>query len=274
MSVDRTFTHFVLTRFNALAGYATHPQRRLDPEWLEARFRLFERFCYPSLCAQSVPFEWLVFFDAATPGNFLARIDGYKLVTPVFIDEPLSDDLIARVVAERVSPEATHLITTRIDNDDGFADSYLARVQRCFQGQEKEFVNFPLGYDWKDGRLYYRVARSNTFISLIERIPSDRAQVRTVHCGPHTDLKSIAAVRQVISPPVWEVTVHGGNVVNEVRGIRRLRSGTPREFTAIEAELRVDDTFREISLDVMHSVASALMLPLRQVLRRRRSSSR
>jgi Putative rhamnosyl transferase len=267
MSRRQPFVHVVLTRFNALIGYAKDPDRRIDEAWLEERFRLFDKFCYPSLAAQSVPFNWLVFCDARTPREFLERIEGYSLFTPILTTERLADSDIANAVAERLPADASHVITTRIDNDDAIAGSYLARVQGAFRRQELEFVNFPIGYDWHAGRFYYRIALSNTFISLIERVPTDRSQLRTVHCGEHTQLRRIAPVRQVLSPPIWQVTVHGGNVVNEVLGVRRLWPQPPREFLWQDAQLHADDAFPATIADLVGSMLRLFILPVRRIRR-------
>ena len=260
---ESPYQHVVLTRFNALTGYSDRPEKRIDPVWLTGRFDLFDRFCYPSLQAQRVEFDWLVFFDAGTPVEFRERIDRYDRLTPVYVEEPLTDPLIASAVHERLRPNFDYLITTRVDNDDAIADSYLERVQGEFRSQPLEFVNFPIGFDRCDDRLYLRVARSNTFMSLIERIPRDRSQIRTVHCAPHDHLGSVAPVRQVLAPPLWQVVIHGGNVTNEVLGIRRPGSATPSGFSGEGGQI-ARDRWPAVTGDVVASTAKLLALPIRR----------
>ena len=66
--------------------------------WLEHRFEIFERYCLPSVAAQtSRNFTWLCLFDAATPESCRRRIGGYKSVCPqfrsVFYSAGQADDL-------------------------------------------------------------------------------------------------------------------------------------------------------------------------------------
>lgn len=258
------FVHVLLTRFNALVGYGANPRRRLDPAWLSERFRLFDRFCYPSVCAQTASFHWLVFFDEETPEEFKQLIELHDRITPVYLGGRLTDERIAAFVADRFADSAGHLITTRLDNDDALADDYLERVQSAFHGQDFELVNFPFGYEWCKGRLYHRVARSNTFISLIERMPTDGRLPRTVHCGAHDKLGEVAKVRQLLTPPLWLVTIHGGNAANELLGIRRLRAGEPTGFRRQGGLGLVDDPSAARAGDLVRSVFSLLALPVRR----------
>ena len=175
-------------------------------------------------------FHWLVFFDAATPDTFKDKIAEYDAFTPVFIDGLLSDRRIAEAVRTHVRLDATHLITTRLDTDDAIGDEYLAAVQAQFKGQEREFINVPLGYEWHAGRLYHRMSLSNQFISLIERLSAPDATPQTVHCAPHHQLRSTGEVRQVWTRPMWLVSFHGSNTEGERLGIRRIDGAVPERF--------------------------------------------
>jgi hypothetical protein len=74
---DASFEHFVLTRFNVRES-ADKTDLVLNPVWLQFRFDLFERFCWPSVRAQTTgAFTWLVFFDKDTPEPFRARTERY-----------------------------------------------------------------------------------------------------------------------------------------------------------------------------------------------------
>jgi hypothetical protein len=71
--IGQPFRHVLLTRFNARFA-AKWTELCLDPAWLGHRFSLFERFCYPSVQAQtSTGFTWLVFFHEGTPAYRAAR---------------------------------------------------------------------------------------------------------------------------------------------------------------------------------------------------------
>jgi hypothetical protein len=262
------FVHVLLTRFNVRVGYGAAAWRGADEDWLETRLALFDAFCYPSVRAQTARFRWLVFVDAETPEPFRRRLESYDGATVVYVSGRLADERIAEAVVEHVELDAPHLITTRLDNDDAIGDTYLERVQRAFRGQELEFVNLPLGYEWHAGRLYHRVSRSNTFISLVERVPRSGERPRTVHCAPHTDLRSVAPIRQVVAPPLWLVTIHGGNAANRQLGIRRLRRGVPPAFRR-QGDLRlVDEGLAPAGADLARSTGRLLTAPLSRLERR------
>ena len=82
MQVGVDFTHAIMTRFNVARPKRSDPIR-LDPEWLAGRFDLFEKYCLPSVAAQTArDFHWLVYFDAATPEPLRARIEACRRIFP------------------------------------------------------------------------------------------------------------------------------------------------------------------------------------------------
>ena len=88
------FRHFVITRFNLplfRGSWGGKPDGNLDAAWLEGRFDLFERYCFPSLRAQSCQdFRWLVLLDARTPESFRERMESlrkrYDRLVPCYLD--------------------------------------------------------------------------------------------------------------------------------------------------------------------------------------------
>lgn len=211
------FTHLLLTRFNLRWG----PQYSAPgEEWLAHRFELFERFCYPSVRAQSNQnFRWLVWFDTATPDAFRGRIEGYARwdnFVPLYLE--IYDLEVIREQVSRMIGPAPFLITTRLDNDDALCRDFVDLVQRNFRRQECEFLNFPYGYVWHEQKIYLSKQLSNPFISLIER---GDGRPRTVWYGNHRRVAQLGSLRQVRSGPAWLQVVHERNLLNEVQGIRR-----------------------------------------------------
>ena len=100
MQVGTDFVHVILTRFN-LATPGRESALRNQPGWLAGRFELFERYCLPTLAAQSASparFRWIVYFDDGTPEPFRARIEACRRVadfhpffTPMFPGEQWGD---------------------------------------------------------------------------------------------------------------------------------------------------------------------------------------
>jgi hypothetical protein len=122
----------------------------------------------------------------------------------------------AAIERNRRAP-TSHLITTRLDNDDGLCVDFIQRVQAEFRGQRSEVINFTYGYVWRNGRIYWHADRSSPFASLIECT----ANIRTVWPRWHTRLSELAPIIQVADQPMWLQVVHGANVRNRTRGVRQ-----------------------------------------------------
>lgn len=219
------FQHFVITRFNLPWGKS---ELCLDAAWLDHRFELFEQFCLPSMRGQSAGnFTWLVFFHPATPDPYRSRITEYARwpnFHPVFDAttgevRPMAD-AARRAIAGRISGNTSHVISTRLDNDDAVGRDFLATVQSNFTGQDFEYLNVPRGYIWASGRVYLREHLSNPFISLVEKLDGFRG----VLDAQHGQLSERGRIRQLTSEPLWLQVVHGKNLLNSIIGTRVPRS--------------------------------------------------
>ncbi len=208
-----TFRHIILTRFNVRIEQSAPP----GLDWLEHRFSVFERFCLPSVRAQSCGnFVWVLFCDPDIPPRFRERIRGYaewETLRPIFFRNQFDQGMVRATVAG-FAHSHSHLITSRLDNDDAICRTFVESVQREFRGQDYEFVNFTNGYVWEGGRLWAGRHTSNPFISLIERT----ANYSTVYCGNHMELHLQGPVVQVAEPAAWLQVVHGRNLSNRVWG--------------------------------------------------------
>lgn len=90
-----TFEHYIITRFNLpvfrpkLNG--TEMSSACDEQYLEYRFKLFERYCMPSIKNQTCQnFKWLVLMDARTPDRFKRRLqelhEAYDNLRPFYLN--------------------------------------------------------------------------------------------------------------------------------------------------------------------------------------------
>jgi hypothetical protein len=216
-SHDGQATHFVLTRFNVRNFY--HNAETTD-EWLRERMLLFRQYCMPCFRAQSEKsFNWLVFFDSETP-EWLRRevqVAAQDLFDPVFVEGPFSKEVLTRTIAERCG--TPFAITTRVDNDDAVAVDFIEKIQSCFAEQDLMFVNLVNGAQYAEGKTYLRPYTKNPFSTLIEDI-SKRPPV-TVFVEHHYRIDEFAPVINVrTSHPMWLQVIHGGNVLNELVGLR------------------------------------------------------
>lgn len=210
-------THFVLTRFNVRNFY--HHAEPTD-EWLRERMLLFRQYCMPCFSAQSEKsFNWLVFFDSETP-EWLRRevqVAARDLFEPVFVKGPFSKELLTRSVAERCS--TPFAITTRVDNDDAVAVDFIEKIQSCFAEQDLMFVNLVNGAQYAQGKTYLRPYTKNPFSTLIENI--SKRPPATVFVEHHYRIDKFAPVMNIrTSHPMWLQVIHGGNVLNELVGLR------------------------------------------------------
>lgn len=208
-----TFRHIILTRFNVKIEQSAPP----DADWLEHRFAQFERFCLPSVMAQTCRnFVWVIFCDPEIPALFRSRIQEYArwpALRPIFFRH-VFDQGMARAAVAELARGYSHLITSRLDNDDAICRTYVESLQRNFCGQEFEFLNFTNGYIWQEGRVWSGQHSSNAFISLVERA----SHYSTVYCGNHMELDQQGPIRQIAAPAGWLQVVHGRNLANQVWG--------------------------------------------------------
>ncbi len=221
------FRHLILTRFNVRIEQSGPP----DEAWLEHRFSLFERFCLPSVEAQtSDNFTWILFCDPRIPAPYLDRIRGYArwpAFRPIYFRHQFDQAMVRATVAE-FARGTTHLISTRLDNDDAICRTFVESVQSHFRGQAFEFLNFTNGYVWCDGSIRAAQHGSNPFISLVE----STADYSTVYCGNHMELGQQGPVVQIAEPAAWLQVIHGRNLANRVWG-------TPRQDVDLAAEFAI-----------------------------------
>lgn len=251
MTVAKNFIHVVMTRFN-LATPGREASFRNRPDWLATRFDLFERYCLPGMAAQTEQnFEWIIYFDEATPQEFKDRIARLQQVrpfiayyTPLFPANGWRDSLFASVPARPAS-----LLTTNLDNDDSLAIDYVARLHAAaapFAGGPRHGLNFLNGFVLSGPRLYAHEHPSNAFTNLIE--PFDMSAI-TAPSINHMTLASHAPVHQIEGPGAWLQVVHGGNVSNKIRGRRVSRQLAEERFAGSTIANVCDPGLAELAVD-------------------------
>jgi hypothetical protein len=208
--------HVLLTRFN-LPSAGVESGIRARDGWLDDRVELFERYCLPSVLAQTNQnFSWIIYFDPQSPAWLLNRIDEYATagtVLPIFrasVDRP---ELLADVRAA-TAEQRELLITTNLDNDDGLAVDFVDRLQNAETGHPRAAVYLTTGLISSQDGLYLRRDRHNAFCSVRE------SSVDPVTCWSdwHNLLGRSMPVVELGGAPAWLQVVHGANVSNRVRG--------------------------------------------------------
>lgn len=210
------FQHILLTRMNVdwNLSRTRSQQERNDVDFLNYRFEVFEKTCLPSVNAQTnKDFIWIILLDEETPEIFRERIQAYQTslqILPIYIKS--KETLLATLketILEQLLESTTHLITTNLDSDDVISKRFISSIQDQFRSQDFEFINFPFGYLYqsKEQKLYLREWLTAACHTLIEK----RENFETALKYPHNEISSYK-VRQVITTPMWLMTVHDMNV--------------------------------------------------------------
>ncbi len=273
MDVEQpTFRHVILTRFNVRwEDNPNTPSIGVDPAWLSERFDLFERYCLPSVLAQTERnFDWLLFFNEKTPTAYVDRIRALNLehpfIVPVFCDSlPLAE--VQEAVREVAGGGADWLLTSRLDNDDGIHPDFVATLQQAQSFQQAEVLNYPYGVIFRAGRAYRRRDLSNAFISLSE----PASESKTVFSIPrHVYASDSYPVRQMAVDPRWLQVIHESNISNRVRGIRIPVSSVSAAFPSVkdisapEKEFMMSVVLENMSLYPLRSFGDWLVILVRR----------
>lgn len=223
--MQKTIKHFLITRFNvkmpssSLSRQLNEIDVATDTKYLTERFRLFEKYTVPSVKAQTTDnFIWIICFDSKTPTIFKNQISAlheqHKHFIPLFINE--NDDLNEEIKEIICSYEGEISITSRIDNDDAIAISYIEEIQKIAKEQysEKYAVIFNDGFQYneKDCIVSRYHFPKNHFSSLIE-IASEPSNI-IIDFG-HMNIDDYLPIRDINTPnPMWLEVIHSNNVSN------------------------------------------------------------
>ena len=218
------YTTFIITRFR---------QRRIDPNNvinnkyvksfdLEHRFKMFEKYCYPSIMNQTDKnFIWMTISSKSIiTKKDIDRIKSYKEIHHIFLEPEEDDDwinVIKRNIKERIQKDSKKVITIRLDNDDGLAKSYIKTIKECADTCDKDTVMIcPTGIQYveKTNTAYkWYKQYCNAFIGLVE----DVNNLETVYRDGHTNMPRYYDTKWVINYIGWLQVIHGKNLRNNLR---------------------------------------------------------
>lgn len=230
----KEYAHYVVTRFNITMFFGKESRDKniipaktnLEDAYLEYRFSLFEKYTFPSLKNQTNSnFKWIVLFHAETPEKFKKKIeelqDEMKNFIPLFLDEEQSKDA-NKIIADYLRRDCTEkwIVTSRIDNDDFFEETYIETVQKYVEENELEryILSLPYGlqYDLRKALLlkYFRV--TNHFITLVSRKEEEVNHITGLY---HDKLRNYNIEIRSFNDgvPKWMEIVHEANQKNETR---------------------------------------------------------
>lgn len=218
--------HFILTRFNLLLWNKDKEGVSVrSREWLDHRFDLFEKYCLPSIEAQSCKdFIWIVLFDSKTPDDYKIRIGKYQSdcpqLVPVYV-EPQNGRYFADIFRKEVLNRLSHqrVITTYLDNDDALSIHFVEDLQkRAGLLSDGIFINYIDGYQYyTDHNYLIHIHYSrNHFMSVVEE--GNPATLKTIYgFGSHYYIDKISGVRieHIKNQPMWCEVIHDRNMGND-----------------------------------------------------------
>jgi len=216
--------HFVITRFNLKVSESfTTDKNQMTTQtddWLSHRFDLFEKYCLPSVAAQTnQDFSWFLLFDEGTPDEFRLRVEQAKKTCPQIIDCYLKGSNMMPVIEKYILPHTDVLISTRMDNDDAFRDDAMQIVRDQLKGTTRDLcVNLRFGYSYDVNQDQAEVfsQKYNPFSSLIEF--RKETPFKTIWGAAHGKIHQLAKVKQIKTGPHWLMVVHDRNVANRMPG--------------------------------------------------------
>jgi hypothetical protein len=253
-------THLLLTKYNSRISDDPAFRPGLEERWLGERLELFAKWPLPSIRRQSAPPDgWLLFLDADTPPSHLQALRELvgKDAELVLSDERLTGARIGEIINDRLPPEPSVLLTTRLDSDDALAASHLQRVQAnaSFRG----FLNPASGLQLVGERVLRSWDHSSPFLTRIEERAGDRPPM-SVLAVEHRKAHTVAPVRQLGGPPAWLQVIHGGNRANVACGIpwSRRRGAEAMGVTELPALPGDDGARLGLVRPVLHQLALAV----------------
>lgn len=220
--------HLVLTRYNLPITFANSDTRdvRQTDGWLEKRKYLFDRYCLPSIRAQtSREFDWYVGFSPSTPAEYTNYFG--DVGTPI---RATSIESFQRQIQEKYRQDKDYTILSRLDNDDAFGNSYVEATQNLAKAiidsrqamGIPHVINFRHGWEIDDStsEVYKRDYPNSSFFSILSG-PHGREDIfenggrHHAHVHKHFPVSNIS-----LKTPMWMITVHGDNIGNVIKGRR------------------------------------------------------
>jgi len=239
--------HFIGTRFNLKTETWISTKSGntvLTEEWLLQRLGIFEKYCLPSVINQTnLEFHWCLFFDIKTPPIFREKIESitkrFPYIHSIFIDK--MEDLVSAFKAfiHENSEGNTHVITTRIDNDDIIHRDFVKTIQSLFRPNDLCVIDLRRGYqlsiDVEPAEVRNYSHPFNAFLSIIEPVNS----CSTIYSRQHYHWKNEKTIVYE-KKRLWIELSHDENYVNHRQvKLKMSYSFEPKRF-ALSEQFQID----------------------------------
>ncbi|MBT8274488.1 MAG: putative rhamnosyl transferase [Bacteroidia bacterium] len=243
------FKHFIVTRFNLKQNIWLTDKlgsKVNDEKWLESRYQLFSKYCFPSLVSQECTnFVWLVFFDDDTPLKFKEMNEEFRMrmnnFIPVYVPgfKEFEKELPIQI-KKHSDGNTNYIMTTRLDNDDALHKDAVCVLQEHFEPVDHAIIDLKNGLALQIGHTNKLSLRngitSGPFVSLIEQL-KDEKEMMTVYDREHTNWLGDAHFINVDKGHYWLQVIHKRNISNDLGNELTFNSSYLKGF-------EIDDTIK------------------------------
>ena len=218
--------HFLATRFNLkVENWKTAKDGSpvLTEKWLEDRFELFEKYCFPSVVNQNNKnFFWFIYFDIDTPSFYKQKINllfqNQTNFKAVFIDGVTNlQSTFTKNIEELLDEKDEFIITTRLDNDDSIHKNFIDIIQKLAPKKNETVIDVKRGYQIEiiNDIVEYREFNFsfNPFLSFVE----SSKEFDTIFSREHLDWRKEKNIIGYTKTPLWIQVIHERNKLNETR---------------------------------------------------------
>lgn len=175
-----------------------------DDRWLEYRLRLFEATALPSVASQRVAYKLVVQIDRQLPAKYkevlkslLGRVPNY-VIRELELHADRGADL-GRFVREFVKEKkVSHIITTRIDDDDAFTTHSFWATQKISEniiekGYDAGFIAIRRGYRYIPSEKIALPAVDNNCMGIVLSMVNRAESKDTIYSCGHKGIADFAA---------------------------------------------------------------------------------
>ena len=142
-------------------------------------------------------------------------------LVPVFVEN--MELFLPSIQAHIKNNNQEYVITTRLDNDDCVSKYFVDEIQKNFNKQTYEALDFVDGYSLQispDFKLGKKRHLYNPFISLVEK----KQNPTSVWSRSHTSWKRETRIKRILNNRIWMVIIHQENKVNEFDGYGKVNA--------------------------------------------------
>lgn len=191
-----------------------NPRCRYErPGWVDYRMELFQKYCLPSVLAQTDDnFDWWFVVNPGFPGLARRHIEvltKYGKLLEITAPWEEKQPEIGHALSGRYNNE--WVCSTRLDSDDMLHKDFMTQL-KAHATKGEQFISFSMGYMVKDGKAHIRRYEVNPFMSYVEYANP----LRTVYHEPHIKANKRGIPFNLIEFPGWAQVDHGDNIKNRV----------------------------------------------------------